>query len=375
METLAAQPHKTEIYDRYLRTYNDATTWLAETLDGSMRTPFEYRFEGGEMLADDGSSIERILKGSISDAEHIVRRNPELGFELRRRRIEYEEHALLCDMARGDLPNTMVVVSDFPPELMTAHHDVGGYNVSRKQTMLRVFSWNGNVMTMRTQTLDGSDRTALEAIYTANGYQPHPGELLGQRMHLALSDTEQDYVTDRLMGIYDRTLSARYGGNWYAGRQESPHDTYQFVCGQGELVDRFVMAELNGGIGDRERLNIAALLMERFERMKHPEYVLSEGELVRSALQSSLDAQLLRAGAAALAAGRTFSGCGMSIGGQLSGDEQLDAAGYGNQSQDLDSDEMGPLSFKCKNGHTNRRPRGKLITQCKISSCKDSVGC
>ena len=53
MERLAAQPQVHETYDRYLRTYNDTTTWLAETLDGSMRTPFTYRFSGHDMVADD----------------------------------------------------------------------------------------------------------------------------------------------------------------------------------------------------------------------------------------------------------------------------------------------------------------------------------
>jgi hypothetical protein len=40
-----------------------------------------------------------------------------------------------------------------------------------------------------------------------------------------------------------------------------------------------------------------------------------------------------------------------------------------------DEDEYGPLEFQCTKGHTNRRPRGKLITQCRIKSCKNSVGC
>lgn len=38
-----------------------------------------------------------------------------------------------------------------------------------------------------------------------------------------------------------------------------------------------------------------------------------------------------------------------------------------------DSDEMGPLTFSCENGHRNTRQRGKLIPNC--TTCNVSVGC
>jgi hypothetical protein len=40
-----------------------------------------------------------------------------------------------------------------------------------------------------------------------------------------------------------------------------------------------------------------------------------------------------------------------------------------------DEDEYGPLVFECTEGHTNKRPRGKLIDKCQTRSCKGSVGC
>ncbi len=39
-------------------------------------------------------------------------------------------------------------------------------------------------------------------------------------------------------------------------------------------------------------------------------------------------------------------------------------------------DGLGPLTFKCTEGHTNTREKGKLLEKCKIKGCKEgSVGC
>lgn len=367
METLATQPHVHEQFDRYLRTYNDVTTWLAETLDGSMRTPFEYRFVEHELYADDGSALGQIFEDSIMDATELAVRNPALAFEQRRRRLELDEYHEMLGMARGELPNTMVVISDFPPELMGARTDVGGYNVTRKQTMLRVLTWQNGRLKMFSQSLDGSNRAGLEAIYAQFGEQPEAGELLGQRIHATLTPEEQTYLTDRLTGVYDRSLSAQYGGEWYAGRQENRHDTYTFVINQHQLVDRFVTAEMRGGISDEDKYNMAALLTKRFEAFKRPEITVNEAELLVAGMPRSLEWELRAAGKEARAAGMVFSGCGASV----AAAEQLAEAGYGNKGEI--KDKYGSLEFTCKKGHPNRRPYGQLIRSCQ--HCGDSVSC
>ena len=90
-------------------------------------------------------------------------------------------------------PNTIMVVSDFPPELCDYPQDVGGYNVSRQQTYLRIYGRQTNGrMVMFSQSLDLSNRQALEQIYDFFGVQPQPGELLSQRLHIDLPDNEQN---------------------------------------------------------------------------------------------------------------------------------------------------------------------------------------
>lgn len=383
METLAAQPSAThEHIDRYLRTYNDTATWLAETLDGSMRTPFEFHFDGHDLIAEDGSNMRAILNDSLKDAERIAQERPSLSFELRRRQLELDEYHDILDMVRGNGTNALVVLSDFPPELMDVHEDVGGYNIMRKQTMLRVLTWDGTALKMYSQTLDQSDRKALEAVYQHFGKTPEAGELLGQRLPLTVTTEEQDHLTDRVMGIYDRSLRAQYGGSWYAGRAEAPRDTYQFVLRQNDLLNHFASRFMNQTPTEDEYYNLAALVEKRFAApMQRGMTVLQAEVALQGFITNTLERELLHAGNEARAAGRTFSGCGVSVSknNQTNADSQLGSLGYGNQAEEKGEDNgpdgKGPLEFKCKNGHWNRRPFGKLITQCRIHSCKNSVGC
>ncbi|HWT55496.1 MAG TPA: hypothetical protein VN031_00510 [Candidatus Microsaccharimonas sp.] len=381
METLAVQPGQLVEFDRQQRMRNDAETWLAEVLDGSMRTPFEYTTDGHELYAEDGGALGPIFNDAISEARQLQHKDPRLAFELRRRDTELGEYQDMLAITRGELPNTMVVVSDFPAELMHASEDVGGYNVTRKQTMLRVITHHAGRLRMYSQTLDGSDRAALEAIYAEFGVQPESGELLGQRLYIDTMPEVQTNLADRLTSVYDRSLQARHGGEWYAGRPEPKRDTYSFVCQQRQLIDHFVSRQLHGTISDEYRYNIAALLSKRFEEAKYVgEYNIHDQASVErfmgGVVTRSFEWELHHAGQEARAAGRTFSGCGATARAEMAAEQELAEAGYGNKSPATsDEDEFGPLTFFCTRNHRNTRPRGKLITQCRVKSCKDSVGC
>lgn len=47
----------------------------------------------------------------------------------------------------------------------------------------------------------------------------------------------------------------------------------------------------------------------------------------------------------------------------------------GESEGSADEDEYGSLTFECTEGHTNTRPRGKLISKCGTKGCKGTVGC
>ena len=245
-------------------------------------------------------------------------------------------------MAPGERPNTMIVVSDFPPELMDATEDVGGYNVTRKQTMLRVITRRTDgSFGMTSQSLDLSNRTALEEIYAHYNITPEPGELLGQRILVDIPAEEQPYVVDRLTGVYDRVLAEQYGGQWYAGRQdEQGRNTYDFARQQTDLIDYFVQKRLHSpGEAESVRYNLAAATVERYKRcgvgllVAIESYIEQNTRHLGAVPMSAVELEMNYAGRQARVEGKTFSGCGASVnaGTELSTEDQLKEAGYGNK--------------------------------------------
>jgi hypothetical protein len=362
LETLVQT--KNENYDSEHRRYFDTVTWLSEVMDGSMRTPFEYRFDGQDLLAEDNSRMETVF---IEAIEAAAKMPPELGFELRRRRIEYEEYGDMLGMAIGYLPNTMVVVSDFPPELMETNTNAGGYNVHRKQTMLRVIKrTEDGKLQMRSQSLDLSDRFALEKLYNTLGFVPQEGELLGQRMHLELNDHEQDFLIDRLMGAYDRTLSLQYGGEWYAGQLNGRKlNTYDFVCAQTDLLETYFYY---GGILRNDRLTreLAAAMKLRFEGRGNNMHI-SEVQLNPVSMKQ-VRLEMFSAGHVADQERTSFNGCGMSSKASESknAEQQNSELGYGNKADKSDSEKLIWKDGVCRIDNCPTRPGKTKVAQCSV---------
>lgn len=333
LETLhLVEPVQT--YNAEQRFFDDTTTWLAEALDGTMRTSFEYTFVGEELYAHDGSALSPIFLSAVSEAEQLTCTSPNIAFELRRRRHELDEYNEMCAMALGELPNTMVVISDFPAELMDSPVDVGGYNAQRKQTMLRVITRNpdGKVQVV-SQSLDRSDRVALEKLYDALGFQcSTEQELLGQRMHMELDEEAQRQLVDHLMAAYDLSLAQRYGGIWHAGRCGDTNNTYQFVLAQTDLLAAY--EEFGESRGTDQLYNLAAAMRNRYQS----DQVSSNNHWVQSTNLGEAIKELAAGGQAARVGRLVFSGCGMSIGSSeepLS--DQLATQGYGNKVDNAES--------------------------------------
>lgn len=375
METLVRPPHiEAEDYDRERREYDNITTWLSEVLDGQMRTTFEYDFDGHELYGRDGGALRPIFKTAIQDAEQLAARNSKMSFEVRRRYIEAEELEDMYAMARGELPNTMVVVSDFPPELLDATEDIGGYNAKRKQTMMRVITkGEDGKIRMQSQSLDRSDRRSLEEIYGYFGIKPEAGELLSQRIHIDLPAEEQEFLVDWVTDVYDRSMASQYGGEWYGGRTPSEVlNTYDFVLAQDDLVKAFVsQSAINPEVAESLRYGLAAAIDKRF---KNRHQTNPSQAKIYTPDNIHAFSEMWLAGQEAKMAGKTFSGCGLSINAtndQLSSEEQLSELGYGNKSGE---DRYGSLTFKCpKKGCLNTRPHGKLIEKCQ--KCGADVSC
>lgn len=365
-EALATRPiqdqHPGQL-NREIRARTDTATWLAEVLNGNMRTSFEFSFDGQELYGEDGGGLTEVFDNAIQDAHIIAHENPTLLFEVRRRLIEGGELDDIKAMARGELytddgepVNTIAIISDYPPELMDTKEDVGGYNSTRKQAMLRVVTLEENgLIKMTTQSLDQSNRPALEAMHRAMGQETEDGELLGQRANLALRAEGQSRLVDNLRGIYDESMSRQFGGEWYGGRRPADdRNTYDFVCGQHDLLDWFTAKQLADPVAaEKLRYGLAATAKARYERYlkgqsAKPEPVI--GIVAHQSLVSveaiangqNLSMEINREGRRAARRGETFSGCGVTEtaeGDDLSTKGQLRKAGYGNKLRSKSDDE------------------------------------
>lgn len=331
-DTYQHQEATRAVFDREKRLYDDTTTWLSEVLDGQMRTEFDYQFDGRELYGRDGCPLKGIFKDALKDAQKLAITKPNLAFELRRRWVEQGEYQDMIRMAKGELPDTMVVVSDFPEELMDSPTDVGGYNTRRKQTMLRVITRRiDGTLAMCSQSLDGSNRAGLEAIYRHLGFEPEAGELLGQRMYLDLPSDQRTYLTDCLMGVYDKSLTEQEGGEWYAGRRPADYlNTYDFVCSQTDLLNAYCLQP-----DDVLLYGLAAALEDRLRQHRQPN---SPGSVLYARSVETINYALLEmqgAGAEAKIANKTYSGCGATLfGSPNTTQDELKEAGYGNKTTD-----------------------------------------
>lgn len=338
-----------EEVDSYSRERNNTETWAAEVLNGSMRTSFEYDYIGGELYSADGESLRTIFDDAIEAAQVIVEHNPGLLFELRRRIIESSELDDMENMAKGYLPNTMVVLSDYPPELMDSSNDVGGYNAKRKQTMMRVITRqpDGSIRTV-TQSLDGSNRQALESICESLGYKAEPGELLGQRIHFDMPEQSQNSLCTDLTAVYDTSLSDQWGGEWHSGFRQpdkrSQSDTYAFVRQQTDLINWFTNAKISDSkAAEKLRFKFAATIHQRYENyIKNQAISVADSpnvylggaavsHFVNMQAEIHLFNEINDATKTATQNKQVFNGCGSSVGPELSGEATLQEAGYGNK--------------------------------------------
>ena len=336
MAVAAAEQQITHpVIDLELERKNDEATWLAEAIYGSMRSEFDFTYNGEDLVAEDGRLMGPIFEGAIADAKELVKTCPNLLFELRRRIVEHQEYSEMLEMAQGKGPNTMVVVSDFPEELMPVTEDVGGYNVSRKQAMIRVITRDSQgVITIKSQSLDGSDRRSLEKIYESFGVHAEPGELLGQRITLDLPERWQATVLENIRDTYDQELTTQFNGTWFAwitiGDIYRTQSTYDFVKQQTDILDWLTEnIQMQPSRASELRYNAAALIEQRYKSENGNKHSVLSSEYV------ALDIDMLArfAGNEAKQEGKTYSGCGVSLASGDMGANELEDAGYGNKTE------------------------------------------
>lgn len=361
--------------------YYDTTTWLAEVLPGSMHSEFSFAFDGEELYSKEGRPLRPVFDDAIEDAERTAEKHPNLSFEVDRRRVERLEYDAMLEMARGERSNTLVVVSDFPEELKKNATDVGGYNVKRQQTMLRVItrSEDGTITTC-SQSLDGSDRTGLEAIYNRFGKQPEPGELLGQWIDPGdLDEYAQNRLITWLRDDYDSVLHKRDNQDYFAGRRIVDEITYdstlEFVEKQQDLLQRLDHVTAGHDL-DKFLYETAATMKARYEKFVRRSDISLPGNVVMLNQQSvtyQLEREVYMAARNSEANGEVFSGCGMSVSTGLEADSALRELGYGNKTDSESSYSFDKHTYcrVCQAPPETDEPK-KMCGPCSI--CRDCDG-
>jgi hypothetical protein len=159
-------------------------------------------------------------------------------------------------------------------------------------------------------------------------------------------------------------------------------NTYDFVKNQGDLIESFLEYD------SKSPQNVYALAAAIEQRFEHMLSGATRGSVPNSPISTTVryatpKQEMQRAALLARSQGKVYSGCGMTLGkdGLPSTREIFDELGYSNdyerelQSESADEDEYGSLTFECPDGHTNRRPRGRLLDKCQRAGCKASVKC
>lgn len=230
---------------------------------------------------------------------------------------------------------------------------------------------NGNVI-LESQTIDQSNERAFAA-------------------SMRVFDTDPTADLHDMVHAYDMQLGHEQGGTFYAGRrgEEQSANAYKTILEQRDLIKYF----MDGLQSLAKSWHLTGKDLE-YAVKKHTYGVWAafkkriDGETI--CLQTSstsvplvgallIQQEVVQAFNEFVSQGRVLVGCGGEIA-MLKGEQNILNA----DSQDVfkstfggkDEDKFGPLVFTCKNGHVNRRPRGKLISECRVKSCsKGSVGC
>ena len=232
---------------------------------------------------------------------------------------------------------------------------------------------DGNIL-LESQTVDRSDDDAFAAVYEARADNPQ-------------------LDMDGMVAVYDGVLHDKHGGHFFAGRRESEkhenawdeihkhRELIEFHLNRLEeiattdlplhLLERIAKQHLIGVWASfKKRLdgNTVSYSSDNFVYVSHQQDAFLH-QLLYAEVQSNFKDFASR--------GEVLVGCGGAIRVQ-SGETDImgaDASDVFSSIFSDASDRFGSLTFTCPNGHSNRRPYGKLLSNCKTKGCKADVRC
>lgn len=232
--------HEAYERDRFLRFATNEKTRVSEQINGVMHNQFEYMYGPDGDLHFQGEALSPVFDRGIQQAELVVQEHPEFMIELLRRHIEKKQYDSQLRVGRQDTdddPYILLHIS-FMPDAVKRGVDLGAYDLKRQKIMMRATEpITGGVRTT-SASLDGGNRLAVQAMADAceaaaipDGATPE--DILTIDFWKRRSQLNGDDPISFFRKIYDRSMALQRGGEWYAGRQDSP------IIGTLQLIERY----------------------------------------------------------------------------------------------------------------------------------------
>lgn len=364
------------------RVEDEEVSFLVEGAERPARTTFLLKRENGELVyfvRGQWRPYMEMLETGLNVAEAEAAADPRRKFLVNWAIRDRGKGQGMCALRPGE---QMVWNNPYPHALEWLYGqkflDECNLVTDRKLGFLyRAFCLEDGSIVLESQTVDGSDQDGFNAA-----------------MQLAEDCPEADM--DMLVEVYDSALTKKYCGVFYAGQEEAAvknawdvireqhRDLVDYLLNGLENIARWQASdEVLEDASKRHVYGVWAAFKKRLDAagseikthtsdLGH-EYCDEELIYLRP-----LDQEVHQAFNEFVDRGAVLVGCGGSI--RILSDEEDVMNASGEEvfsaifsSNALSEDRYGSLTFKCPKGHTNIRPRDKLIPRC--TTCGTSVKC
>lgn len=312
------------------RLKTDQVTEASERLNGAMENVFEYAYHDGDFHFQ-GEALRPIFIRGIQNTEEIVKSKPQFAVELIRRHLELkqldEQIELIKNIDWQD-PLVLVHISPTPDAVLDDGVDLNAYDTDRKKIMVRITEPTIDGVRVTSLSLDGGDRVALQAVGDFFGVEipsdASSEDILGMHFLAEKSQFGGERPAKVLRERYDKAMKFQYGGEWYAGRQDSNvTSTIDQILAYPKLVDDHV----NEVWGLKKRFGKNFRFTKEYEDSTYNFLAAIE----QSHASGKMVASLSVAGFAARASGVEYSRSGCPTSQVESAEQALDAQGIGRE--------------------------------------------
>jgi hypothetical protein len=229
LETLTA-PHLQKIGDKnswnnhFSAEEYEEMTDVAERLRAPMDHAIRFQNRNGQLYC--ASSVDQKDLLTISrEAEVVARKVAETNLAWAMEAVRRHAESLEIETATSlPIGATMAVFSPTPDDVLDGSVNIGGYNLDKKTTMVRVWSNTENGLDCRYISLDGGNRAALRAAAAAIGREM-PAQYGSEEILSTFYqfDSGEPDIAERIIGAHDEYLKQQTGQDFSYGRAGLNH--------------------------------------------------------------------------------------------------------------------------------------------------------